>query len=79
MGLYHKDNNQNWLMVKNIVKDAELSDIENTIQFEFCEYKALIPPFLICASSEFLLESFKKNMNSPVTHYQKQSLQKLEV
>ena len=65
VGLYHKDTNQNWLMVKNIVKDAELSDIENTIQFEFCEYKALIPPFLICASSEFLLESFKKNMNSP--------------
>ena len=65
LGLYQKDSNLNWLMVKNIIKDIELSNIENSFQFEFCENTALIPPFLICSSSEFLLESFKTNMNSP--------------
>ena len=65
LGLYQKDTNLNWLMVKNIIKDIELSNIENAIQFEFCENTALLPPFLICSSSEFLLESFKTNMNSP--------------
>ena len=65
LGLYQKDTNLNWLMVKNIIKDIELSNIEDAVQFEFCENTALLPPFLICSSSEFLLESFKTNMNSP--------------
>ena len=65
LGLYQKDSIQSWLMVKNIIKDVDISNIGNSIQFEFCENTALIPPFLICSSSEFLLESFKKNMNSP--------------
>ncbi len=63
MGLYQIDSNQRWLMVKNIFNPLETHDSKKTIQFSFCNYSEIIPPFMICSNSEILLESFKSNLN----------------
>ena len=78
LGLYQKDSIQSWLMVKNIIKDVDKSNLEIRSNLNF----AKTPPntsFLICSSSEFLLESFKKNMNPKRLINKNRICKKLEV